>query len=76
LTDQDVPAEERGDAAHLADPDGALPSLPFLKVPESTVAENRLHIDVQAGGRRDQPWEERRLRVVAAVERLVARGRR
>jgi hypothetical protein len=74
FTDQNVPAEEWGDGAYLADPGGVLPSLSFQKVPEPKVVKNRLHIDVQAGGGRDQPWEERRLRVVAAVERLVAAG--
>jgi Glyoxalase-like domain len=74
FTDQNVPPEEWGDAAYLADPAGVLPSLSFMRVPEPKVVKNRLHIDVQAGGGRDQPWEERRLRVVAAVQRLVAAG--
>ena len=74
FSDQNVPPEEWGDAAYLADPDRVLPSLSFMRVPEPKTVKNRVHIDVQAGGGRDQPWEERRLRVVAAVERLVMAG--
>jgi hypothetical protein len=76
LAGQGVPAEEWDDGAYLADPDGVLPTLSFLKVPESKVVKNRLHIDVKAGGGRDQPWEERRPLVEAAVARLVAAGGR
>jgi hypothetical protein len=45
-----------------------------LKVPESKVAKNRLHLDVQVGGGRDTPWEVRWPRVIEAVERLTAAG--
>lgn len=69
-----VPEEEWGDGAYLADPDGVGPSMSFLKVPESKVVKNRLHLDVQVGGGRDTPWETRWPRVLAAVERLTAAG--
>ncbi|WP_381804071.1 VOC family protein [Streptomyces niveus] len=69
-----VPEEEWDDGAYLADPDGVGPSLSFLKVPESKVVKNRLHLDIQVGGGRDTPWETRWPRVVAAVERLTAAG--
>jgi hypothetical protein len=68
-----VPEEEWDDGAYLADPDGIGPTLSLLKVPESKVVKNRLHIDIQAGGGRDaNPWEVRWPRVLAAAERLVA----
>ncbi|MEU3737318.1 MULTISPECIES: VOC family protein [unclassified Streptomyces] len=69
-----VPEEEWDDGAYLSDPDGSGPSLSFLKVPESKVAKNRLHLDVQVGGGRATPWEVRWPRVVAAVEKLTAAG--
>jgi hypothetical protein len=69
-----VPEEERGDGAYIEDPDGARPRISFLKVPEGKVAKNRIHLDVQAGGGRDQPWEVRWPRVTATVDRLTAAG--
>jgi predicted enzyme related to lactoylglutathione lyase len=44
-----VPPEEWGDGAYIEDPGGTQPRISFLKVPESTVAKNRVHFDVQAG---------------------------
>jgi len=69
-----VPDDEADDGAFLFDPDGVGPTLSFLRVPESKVAKNRLHIDVKAGGGRDEPWELRWPRVLAAVERLSSAG--
>ncbi|MGD0064850.1 MAG: VOC family protein [Streptosporangiaceae bacterium] len=75
FTHYDIPADEREDGAYLCDPNGLAPSLFFLKVPESKVVKNRVHLDVQVGGGRDvTPWEERWPRVVEAVERLTAAG--
>jgi len=69
-----VPADEWDDGAYLHDPDGIGPKLSFMRVPEAKVVKNRLHLDVQAGGGRETPWETRWPRVVAAVERLTAAG--
>jgi hypothetical protein len=69
-----VPEEEWHDGAALADPDGVRPWISFLKVPESKIVKNRVHIDVQAGGGRAQPWDLRWARVTEAVERLTAAG--
>lgn len=69
-----VPPEEWDDAAYIWDPDGVGPNISFMKVPEAKVVKNRLHLDVQAGGGRETPWEERMPRVVATVERLKAAG--
>lgn len=62
------------EGAFLYDPDGAGPNLSFLRVPEGKVAKNRVHLDIQAGGGRAVPWEERWPKAVAAAERLVAAG--
>ena len=74
LQHHNIPEDEWDDGAGLSDPDGVLPKLSFLKVPESKVVKNRLHLDIQAGGGRETPWEERWPRVLAAVERLTALG--
>ncbi|WP_326604368.1 VOC family protein [Streptomyces sp. NBC_01799] len=69
-----IPEEEWDDGAYLSDPDGVGPTLSFLKVPEPKVAKNRVHLDVQAGGGRETPWEVRWPRVTEAVARLTAAG--
>ena len=75
LSQHGVPAEEWNDGAYLSDPDGVLPSLSFLKVPEGKVVKNRLHLDVQAGGGREAVHhDERWRRVLAAVARLEGLG--
>ena len=70
----DVPEEEWDDGASLVDPEGVLPRVSFLKVPEDKVAKNRLHLDVQAGGGRHIPFDVRWPRVMAVVEKLVGAG--
>jgi hypothetical protein len=70
----DVPEEEWDDGASLVDPEGVLPRLSFLKVPEGKAVKNRLHLDLQVGGGRHLPVEERWPRVLATVESLVAAG--
>ncbi|MCX5312482.1 VOC family protein [Streptomyces sp. NBC_00154] len=69
-----IPEEEWDDGAYLSDPDGVGPTLSFLKVPEPKVAKNRVHLDVQAGGGRETPWEVRWPRVTETVARLTAAG--
>lgn len=69
-----VPEDEWDDGAALADPDGVGPRISFLKVPEPKAVKNRVHLDVQVGGGRGQPWELRWARVTEAVERLTASG--
>ncbi|MFJ1763653.1 VOC family protein [Amycolatopsis sp. NPDC088138] len=74
FTDFGVPEEEWDDGAYLTDPEGVLPSLSFLKVPENKVVKNRVHLDIQAGGGREVAWEMRWERVAEAVARLTAAG--
>ncbi|MCM2415880.1 MULTISPECIES: VOC family protein [unclassified Streptomyces] len=70
----EVPETEWDDGAYLSDPDGVGPSLSFMKVPETKSVKNRLHLDVQAGGGREVPWEVRWPRVLDALGRLTAAG--
>lgn len=74
LRDMDVPEEEWDDGAYLVDPDGVGPKLSLLKVPEGKVVKNRVHLDIQAGGGREVPWELRWPRVEAKVAELVGAG--
>jgi hypothetical protein len=74
LRHQGVPEDEWDDGAYLVDPDGIGPRLSFLRVPEEKLTKNRVHLDVQVGGGREVPWEERWPRVTAAVARLTGAG--
>ncbi len=69
-----VAEEEWNDGAFLTDPDGVLPNISFLKVPEPKTAKNRVHLDVQAGGGRQVPPETRWPHVLDLVERLKTAG--
>lgn len=69
-----VPEDERNDGAYIDDPEGKRPRMSFLTVPEGKVVKNRIHIDIQAGGGRSVPLEERWPRVLATVAELVAAG--
>jgi hypothetical protein len=74
LRDQDVPEEEWGDGGGLDDPDGVLPDISFLQVPEGKTAKNRVHLDLQVSGGRHLDQALRRERIEAEVERLVGAG--
>ena len=69
-----VPENEWDDGAYIADPDGQGPSISFLKVPEGKVVKNRVHLDIQIGGGRAQPFDDRWPRVLELVDRLKAAG--
>ena len=70
----DVPEDERGDGGSLTDPEGRLPDISFLKVPEAKTVKNRVHLDLKVSGGRHVDQEVRRTRITAHVERLVAAG--
>jgi catechol 2,3-dioxygenase-like lactoylglutathione lyase family enzyme len=74
LRDMEVPAEEWADGGGLDDPDGVLPSLSFLKVPEPKSSKNRLHIDLQVSGGRHLDADLRRERIEAKVDELTGAG--
>jgi hypothetical protein len=61
-------------ASAIVDPEGRGPRLYFQRVPEPKVVKNRVHLDLNVGGGRQVPLEERRVRIDAAVDRLRALG--
>jgi hypothetical protein len=74
LRNAGVPESEWNSASAIVDPDGTGPRIFFQRVPEAKTVKNRVHLDVNAGGSRGTPEEERRANVAAAVERLEGEG--
>ena len=71
----DVPEDEWDDGATIVDPDGLLPRICFLRVPEPKTAKNRLHLDVYVAGSRDEVPNDVRVPLITAhVAMLVAAG--
>jgi len=70
----DEPGYDSEDGAALIDPEGVLPPISFLKVPEVKTSKNRVHLDVRVagGGPGDESLREQRIRDKAAE--LVAAG--
>jgi Glyoxalase-like domain len=74
LAAQGVPEDQWNAASAIVDPEGIGPRIYFQQVPEPKTVKNRVHLDVNVGGGRDTPDDERRGRVNAAVERLLGAG--
>ena len=74
LTAQNIPKERWNDRNAIVDPDRRGPRIFFQRVPEGKTVKNRLHLDVNVGGERGTPPDERRRRVDAAVVRLIGMG--
>jgi hypothetical protein len=68
------PGFDDPDGASIVDPDGVLPAIGFLRVPEGKTAKNRMHVDIRVAG--DGPWDmaERERLIRARVPELVAAG--
>jgi hypothetical protein len=69
-----VPADQRNSAYAVVDPDGSGPRIFFQKVPEGKTVKNRVHVDLNVGGERGTALEDRKTRIEAETERLVAAG--
>jgi hypothetical protein len=70
-----VPEDELGGGAdRLEDPNGEGPSIWFQIVPEQKTVKNRIHIDINASGGREVPFDSRRDLVEAEADRLVSLG--
>jgi catechol 2,3-dioxygenase-like lactoylglutathione lyase family enzyme len=74
LAAQGVPEAHWNDKGAIEDPEGRRPRIFFQRVPEPKTVKNRVHLDVNAGGPKGTPAEERAARVQAAVERLEGLG--
>jgi hypothetical protein len=74
LREQGVPEEDWNSASAVSDPDGRGPRIFFQRVPEPKTLKNRVHLDVNAGGGRETPADERRPAVDAAVDRAIGLG--
>ncbi len=74
LAAQGVPEEKWNAVSAILDPNGRGPRIYFQRVPEPKTVKNRLHLDLNVGGGQRTPLEERRRRVDAEAERLVAAG--
>jgi hypothetical protein len=69
-----VPEEQWNSRSAIVDPQGQRPRIFFQQVPEPKSSKNRVHLDLNAGGPPNTPPDERRARVDAEVQRLVAAG--
>ncbi len=69
-----VPESEWNSASAVVDPAGRGPRLFFQRVPEPKAGKNRVHVDVGLSAGVSAPIDDRRVQVLAAVERLVALG--
>jgi hypothetical protein len=74
LREYHVPEDQWNAASAIIDPDGTRPRIFFQRVPEPKTIKNRVHLDVNAGGGHETPPDQRRRKVDAEVERLVALG--
>jgi hypothetical protein len=64
----------RNDWAAADDPEGVGPRLYFQRVPEGKTAKNRVHLDLGVGSAPGLSLEERKIRILAEVDRLKALG--
>jgi catechol 2,3-dioxygenase-like lactoylglutathione lyase family enzyme len=74
LREMGIPEDQWDAASAIVDPEGARPRFYFQKVPEAKTVKNRVHLDVNVGGGPGTPIDERRPRVDAKAERLIAEG--
>jgi hypothetical protein len=74
LEAQGIPRDRWNAASAIVDPDEKGPRVYFQRVPEGKTAKNRMHMDLNVGGGRDVPLDERKRRVDAEVARLKALG--
>jgi hypothetical protein len=74
LTEHGIPESEWNSASAVSDPDGRGPRIYFQRVPESKERKNRVHLDVNAGGGRGTPDDQRRAAVDTAADRAIVIG--
>jgi hypothetical protein len=71
---QHEPGYDEPDGASIVDPEGTMPTIGFLRVPEPKTAKNRMHIDIRVAG--EPPWDdkERGQLIRSKVTDLVGAG--
>ncbi len=69
-----IPEANWNDRSGCSDAEGVGPRLFFQRVPEGKVAKNRCHLDLNVGGGRGVPVDERRRRIEVEAARLVGLG--
>jgi hypothetical protein len=74
LKEMGIPEERWNSASAVVDPDGVGPRVYFQQVPEGKSVKNRVHLDLNVGGGRDMPIEERKALIRAEADRLVGEG--
>lgn len=73
------PGYDEEDGASIVDPDGVLPAISFLRVPEGKTAKNRVHLDIRvAAGQGVRPdvreqWIRAKVAELAQAEAAVVR---
>src|SRR2546430_2230963 len=76
LRDMNIPEDQWNSAGAVVDPAAAGPRIFFQRVPEGKVVKNRVHLDVNVGGGRGTPLDERRRRVDSEAGRAMSLGAR
>jgi Glyoxalase-like domain len=76
LRANNIPESDWNAASAIHDPEGAGPRVYFQRVPEGKTVKNRVHLDLNVGGSRQDPMEERKRRIDAEAERLMGLGAR
>jgi Glyoxalase-like domain len=74
LTDQGIPESDWNMASAIVDPEGRGPRIFLQRVPEEKQVKNRVHLDVNVGGPRGTPPEERQANVDTALQRAIGLG--
>jgi hypothetical protein len=65
-----------GQASAIVDREGNRPRIYFQRVPETKSAKNRVHLDINAVGRRDITADDRRALLETEAARIVGLGGR
>jgi hypothetical protein len=68
------PGYDEPDGASIVDPEGRLPAIGFLRVPEGKTAKNRVHIDIRVAAGRDVSPEVREEWIRTKAAELATAG--
>ncbi len=71
LRAQGTPEDEWNSASAIVDPEQKGSRVYFQKVTEPKTVKNRVHLDINVGGGRAVPEEERKKRILTEAERLI-----